>query len=163
MEKKDNSEDLEQLISGLHKREPVLRDPEGLTEDIMRSLTMKSIQRKSGETQTRPNRGLTIMLRLLAAASVCLFLVFTYEQYVVVDKIGRMEMRNAAISQNKKYGTAIKINQAIALLKSDPDILRHYQKLHKEKANKISLLKAAILFDLLTIAGNDSINQNLTK
>jgi hypothetical protein len=104
-----------------------------------------------------------MLARLLAAASVCLFMVFGYEQYVVVDKIGKLERQNAAIAKNSEYNQAVKINRLIALVKSDPELFNHYKKLQKNEASKLNLIKAAFFLDILMIAGNDSIFQNQSK
>jgi hypothetical protein len=164
MEDKNKRMDPDRLIAALRSKEPVLKDPEELTGNIMEAI-LKKIEIRTAPVipVEKSNRQLTIILRLLAAASVCLFLIFGYEQYVVVDKIGKLEIQNASISQNKKYGAAVKINQVVALLKSDPKVLAYFKKTGAEKPDKLNLLKAAILFDILTIAGNDTTHQNFIK
>jgi len=165
MENKNLKTDIDRLVSALRRKEPVLQDPGQLTDDIMRSIMLKAETGKipAKQVSEKPGRRIAMVARLLAAASVCLFMVFGYEQYVVVDKIGKLERQNAAISQNAKYGPAMKINEVIAFIKSDPKLLNRYKTLNEEKGNKLSLLKAAILFDVLMIAGNDSIHQNIQK
>lgn len=164
MEDKNKRTDIDRLFAALRSKEPVLKDPEELTGNIMEAI------RKKTEIRTVPvvpveksNRQLTIILRLLAAASVCLFLILGYEQYVVIDKIGRLEGQNASISHNKKYKAAIKTNQVISLLKSDPEILKHFKKMQEENPKRSNLLKAALIVNFLSLTNPDSIHQNLTK
>ena len=159
MEEYNEKQDIKRLTSFLHRKEPVLRNPEALTDDIMQRIGMDA----SKSRRIFEPHSLIIFKRLLAAASVCLFLVFAYEQYIVVDKIGRLEKQNAGIAQNPDYDAAMKINQVIALIKSDPKMLNHYKNINKEKANKLSLLKAAIFIEAYMLAGNDSINQYIQR
>ena len=143
-------------IRVLAHREPVLKDPERLTEEILQAIRLKT------ETNQRPllpversDRRITIMLRLLAAASVCLFLVFGYEQYVVIDQIRRLEKQNAIISQNSQYGSTVKINRVINLLKTYPHMLKQYKGISMGKEGKLSLLTAAIFLDAAMNDRND--------
>jgi hypothetical protein len=163
MNKDKANGELERMISDLRKREPVLERPDELTDDIMEAILAKKVPIIAMTHPSRRSRTLILATRLLAVASVCLFLVFGYEQYVVVDKIGRLESQNAAIYQNSKYTTAIKINQFIALAKADPNLLKHYSMLEQENPNKLHLLKAAIFLDIFMMSGNDSIHQNIIK
>ena len=159
MEKKNKIRDLDQLVSGLRQKEPVLKDPDELTDRIM--MAIRNVPRVSGQAP-RQNR-LIMLQRLLAAASVCLFLVFGYEQYFVVDKIGKLEMQNAAIAQNSNYRSALSLNKIIAIAKSDPSLLINYNSLREEQGNELILLKTAILFDVLVLTEKNSIPQNLKK
>jgi hypothetical protein len=163
MNKDKANGELERMISDLRKREPVLERPDELTDAVMAAIRIKEAGSSQSKKPAQRPQTLTFVTRLLAAASVCLFLVFGYEQYVVVDKIGRLEAQNATISQNSKYTTAIKINQFIALAKADPNLLRHYSMLEQENPNKLHLLKAAIFLDIFMISGNDSIHQKIIK
>lgn len=164
MEDHNKRLDPERLIAALRAKEPELKDPEELTGNIMEAIRKKAeIRTAPVPPVEKPNRQLTLLLRLLAAASVCLFMVFSYEQYVVVDKIGRLEIQNASISQDKKYKTAIRTSQVLNLLKSDPELLKHYKQMQEENPQKSKLIKAGLIFNLLTTTKIDSIYQNLQK
>jgi hypothetical protein len=159
MEKKNKIGDLDRLVYGLRQKDPVLKDPDELTDTIMTAI--RDVPRVPGKGP-RQNR-LIIVQRLLAAASVCLFLVFGYEQYFVIDKVRKLEMQNAAIAQNSKYQSALLLNKVIAIAKSDPSLLINYKRLREEQGNELVLLKTAILFDVLVITEKNSIPQNLKK
>jgi hypothetical protein len=139
-------------IAGMRQREPILKDPEGLTENIM-----KAIQIPSQENQVRLTEKLvkspviSILQRLTAAATVCLFLVFGYEEYIVVDKISRLEKQNATISESSQYQAALKLNKVISLLDSDPEMLSRYEELKTRKINLRTLLRAAMYADVAGI------------
>jgi hypothetical protein len=139
-------------IAGLRRMEPILEDPEGLTEDIMRAIRKDSneIRRKITEKSGILPR-IIILRRLLAAASVCFFLVFGYEEYVVVNKISRLEKQNAAISQSSQYQAALKLKMALGILASDPGLLNRYKELKTKKINLMSLFRAAIYADMAGI------------
>lgn len=164
MEEKEIRKDYERLVSGLREKEPRLSDPEGLTDHIM-----QAIQQKAGGTghdrhpEKKSPRALTVAIRILAAASVCLFLTLGYEQYIVVAKIGQLERQNATISQNSRYRTAVSLNHLVAIIKSNPEFLNQYNKIRKDEGVKLSLIKAAFILDIVMIAGNDSIFQNQSK
>jgi hypothetical protein len=139
-------------IAGLSRRVPVLKNPERLTEEIMKAIrenpkiSYLSMTEKSGKSPV-----IIILLRFLAAASVCLFLVFAYEEYVVVDKISRLEKQNAAISQSSQYQATLKLKKAIGILTSDPEILNRYKEIKAGKINLRTLLRAAMYADVAGI------------
>jgi hypothetical protein len=139
-------------IAGLRRREPVLQNPEGLTDDIMKAIRVDlkenhiKIAEKSGKY-----RGIIILRQLLAAASVCFFLVFGYEEYIVVNKISNLEKQHATISQSSQYQAALKLKQAMSILASHPEMLNQYKELKTRKINLRTLLKAAMYADMAGI------------
>ena len=139
-------------IAGIRHREPVLNNPEGFTEDIMMAIRSSSDNmHKQKKGKIRKYRGIIILQRLLAAASVCLFLVFGYEEYIIVDKISRLEKQNAAISQSSRYQAALKLNKVIGILSSDPVMSNYIKELNTRKLNLTSLFRAAIYADMAGI------------
>jgi hypothetical protein len=132
--KKEDEELVSGIIAGIRQKEPILENPEGLTEDIMKAIrevkkeNPPGIIGKSGKSPV-----LTILLRLMAAASVCLFLIFGYEEYVVVDKISNLEKQNAAISHSSQYHTALQLKKAMSILASDPEMLNRYKEIKSRK------------------------------
>ncbi len=112
-------------IAAVRNRTPILKNPEGLTEDIMNVIRENSVKNNFDKTKKSGEFPVVIILRrLLAAASVCLFLLFGYEEYVVVDKISRLEKQNAAISQSSQYQSALNLKKAMGIFLSDPEMTR---------------------------------------
>ena len=150
-------------IATLRRREPVLEDPAGLTESIMNSIGDGSA---GNLLQTIPKTGklpaIIIMQRLLAAASVLLILLFGYEQYVVVDKIGRLEKQNAAVSKSEEYRTALVLSKAIRMISSDPALINSSKEYKKTKLDPRTLLKAIMYVDESGMAPHAFKLENMT-
>lgn len=147
------------MISDLRRHEPVLKKPEELTDDIMEAIMAKKAPVTAMSNHSRRSRTLVLASRLLAVASVCLFLIFGYEQYVVVDKIGKLESQNATISQNSKYKTALRINNVISLVRSDPEWMNYYNEYSRNEPAKLRLVKAAFLIEMATFSGKEPTNK----
>ncbi len=93
---KDN---LKQIVNALRRNEPELREPEKLTEDIMLAIQHEEQDRSSLHPMKSSRLPRLILLqRLLTAASVCLFLMFGIEQYMVVDKVNQLENQNRSVT-----------------------------------------------------------------
>ena len=92
-------DDLKRIVNGLKRNEPELREPEKLTEDIMLAIQQEE-QERSSLYPMKSNRlpRLILFQRLLTAASVCLFLMFGVEQYMVVDKVNQLEQQNRSVT-----------------------------------------------------------------
>jgi len=76
----------------LIQQQPVLNDPQKLTNDILDTLNELEPEKQS--------TGFKIFVtakRFLVAASVCLFIVFGYEQYVVIGKMIELEEQMSAV------------------------------------------------------------------
>jgi hypothetical protein len=111
-------------IAGIRHMEPILENPEDLTENIMKAISGSSKENIFKITGKRGKLPFIIILqRLLAAASVCLFMVFAYEEYILVDKISLLEKQHAAISQIPQYQSTLKMQKAMSILAADPEIL----------------------------------------
>lgn len=82
------------VMNLLRHSEPPLHDPDGLTGSIMASLPAGS-----AKTVNIP----MFLTRLLAAASVVLFILFGYEQYGMVIKISALEKQCAEIKSDPRY------------------------------------------------------------
>jgi hypothetical protein len=83
--------ELMKLIRGF---EPALEDPDEITDNIMFAI------------QQAPQRTVFVPLllqRLLAAASVALFLMFGYEQYGVVKKVTALETKFSETRVESRY------------------------------------------------------------
>ena len=139
-------------IAAIRNREPILKDPEGLTEDIMNAIRENPMQNNFDNPEKPGKLPVIIVLRrLLAAASVCLFLLFGYEQYVVVDKISRLEKQNAAISRSSQYQSALNLKKAMNLLFNDPQIYNRYKELKTRKLSLQTVIKAVMYVDMAFI------------
>jgi hypothetical protein len=144
----ENTRLVEDLIATVRKRQPILKNPEGLTDDIMNAIRENSVKNNFDKTKNSGEFPVIIILqRLLAAASVCLFLLFGYEEYVVVDKISRLEKQNAAISQSSQYQSALNLKKAISIFCLDPEMQSQYKELKTKKIDLRTLLRAAIYVD----------------
>ncbi len=77
--------ELKDVIGLLRNAEPVLKDPEKITDEILRHVT------RSPRINLGPR--LYILQRLLVAASVALLLVFGYEQTIVVRDMQSLEIQ----------------------------------------------------------------------
>jgi len=86
-------------IIGHMQKEPELPDPEDLSKSILSQID------KVEQTSNANNGNHKIYLlirRSLAAASVCLMIVFGIEQYVIFDKISKMEEHVSSVSAEDK-------------------------------------------------------------
>lgn len=118
------------IMTALEKSKPLLKDPEGLTENIMAGIGQS--RPASGNGNKASNiRVMMLVRRMLAAASVCLFLSFSYEQYIVMKKISVLEKQNTAISRSEPYQTTLKIKKALKILEGDPAMQNEYRDLQK--------------------------------
>jgi hypothetical protein len=75
--------ELKEVIGRIRDHQPVLKEPERVTESIMKAISKESQRGKSGT--------LLFVQRLLAAASLALLLIFGSEQFVIVHKVSRLE------------------------------------------------------------------------
>lgn len=149
----ENTSLVENLVAAVRNREPILKNPEGLTEDIMKAIHELSAENRSVKTvKSREIPVIIIIRRLLAAASVCLFLVFGYEEYVVVAKISRLEKQNLAISQSSRYQVALQLDKAVNIIASDPEVLNQYKEIKSRKMLLSTLFMAAIYYDFQDIS-----------
>ncbi len=84
----------EKVIGLIKDHQPQLRDADGLTEAVMASLS----DVKAGEAFTDKKQRGGILLninfrRLVAAAAILLLGMLGYEQYIVLDKVNRLEVQ----------------------------------------------------------------------
>lgn len=98
------------IVGAIRNLQPTLTDPEQLTAQIMHAISKDegSLPGSSLREITRP--GLTIIRGILAAASVCLFIVFGIEQYRIVDKITLLEKQNTSIARNPEYHRTMQLS-----------------------------------------------------
>ena len=94
----DDALQAREVLNMVRRSEPVLRDPGGLTADIMAVIT-----KDPGKASAVP----MFLVRLLSAASVALFLLFGYEQYSIVKKISELEKQCADIKADSRYSSLL--------------------------------------------------------
>ena len=146
--KEENSRMVENLVAVVRSRTPILKNPEGLTDDIMKAIRENSSKYNFGKTKNSGGSPVIIILqRLLAAASVCLFLLFGYEEYVVVEKISRLEKQNTAISRSAQYQPALNVKKAVGIFLLDPEMAKWNKELKTKKIDLRTLLRAAMYVD----------------
>jgi hypothetical protein len=114
-----------EVIDLLRRSDPVLKNPEGLTEDIM-----AAIQQRSQRNQVFP---LLLLQRLLAAASVAVLLLFGYEQYVVVEKVTTLETQFSVIKADPRYSDPLHMASAFDISKAGISISEIERLLSPEK------------------------------
>ncbi|MBU2650640.1 MAG: hypothetical protein KKA81_06885 [Bacteroidetes bacterium] len=85
-------------IIGNLKRDPVLDNPEKLTDSIMQGI-QDEVEEITPRFILRYGTAISMAVRFLAAASITLLVVFGIEQYIFVDKVIQQENRNASLSQ----------------------------------------------------------------
>ena len=83
---------------------PVLNDPDRLTDDIM-----SAINGGPPKTAFVP----LFLQRMLAAASIAIFLLFGYEQYGVVKKVTALEMQFSGINSDLRYPDPLRLASTI--------------------------------------------------
>ncbi len=81
------------------QKEPTLPDPEDLTKSILSQIDEVEQITKSNNSNTKIYR---LIRRSLAAASITLLMIFGIEQYMLLDKISRMEEHVSTISIEDK-------------------------------------------------------------
>ena len=103
----------------IRRYEPEQIDSHELTGAIMKAIDRmdKRLQLNSGRQQ--PVHALAIVHRILAAASVCLFIVYGVEQYAVVDKVTRLEKQYASIARDPNYRGAAQLITIRKLIEYD--------------------------------------------
>jgi len=91
-----------QTLDHIINFEPVLKDPDGLTDDIMKGLKDDA---SKGEAELKVNPTSLFQniffRRVLSAAAIILFALFVYEQYLVLDKVNRLEIKYKNVSKTK--------------------------------------------------------------
>ena len=88
------------MLTKIKTTQAFLADPISLTDNIMSEVAMDQMH-TSADVKPASRKSVVIRWsqRLLAAASVCLLLTFSIEQYVVVHKIVNLEEQLSQISK----------------------------------------------------------------
>jgi hypothetical protein len=154
--REENGRLVENLVATIRERVPILENPGGLTDDIMKAISDNPLQYQPGKMKKSGKiPALIIVQRLLAAASVCLFLAFAYEEYVVVEKISRLERQSSAISRSSRYQVALNVKKLVTVLTLNPQLINQFPGSITEKMDLNTILKAAMFADAGGITGDD--------
>ena len=89
-----------EIMVKVRRFEPVLNDPEEFTDSIM-----SAMDRAPHKTALL----VPFLQRLLAAASVALFLLFGYEQYGVVKKVTALETTFSETRSDSRYSDPLRL------------------------------------------------------
>jgi len=115
------------MVIEMVRKEPFLNNPEDLTAHILEAIE-KEEQVLVQKTSWLNNNGFLIARNLLAAASICLMIVFGTEQYQVFDKTTKMETWLSQVPGNEyngnfrnivRYNTSFNDLKEISLLTSE--------------------------------------------
>lgn len=141
---------------GLLQKEPDLRDPKNLTNTILASLDNIAQIPESNKNNNNP-KIIRIIRRSLAAASVSLIIIFGIEQYILLDKITKLENQVAQVS-NTQF-------QHILLYKSVQQINFYKKLITKPILNPVySKLRTKLLLSRLsTIEFNEITYHNINN
>jgi predicted anti-sigma-YlaC factor YlaD len=133
--------DAREAIGTYRRSAPELKDPESLTEEIMRGI----LQGQEHKTA----RLLPLFQRLLAAASVALFLLLGYEQYVVVEKITRLETQSSLIKTDPHYSNPQQMASAFDISKAGISF-RELEKMLSKRVSRPLVFSSAITKRFIT-------------
>lgn len=132
------------ILNFLRTTEPTLDEPEQVMENIMSSIS-HGIPGRSGST-------VFLLQRLLAAASIAVFLLFGYEQAVVVSKIARLEATISNISADPRSSYPLRLYSAQDIMKAGISVSDIERLMPREKGRaSMPFISLKNHFDLKTI------------
>lgn len=117
----------------LKAQEPVLSEPSRFTEEVLSGINQP--MSKKNKPVSVSNVGFIFLQRVLAAASVCLFLVFGFEQFHFLSKINQLETENQKYAA---YTTTRTINPGVTW---DYMLLLTFQRANTNPENFFKKLK----------------------
>lgn len=91
--KEEFDKKMNNLISNVKNTEAELKDASSLTEDVMGAIAAPGDQdSKPLMTVRRSLFTHIIFKRIISAAAIILFSLFVYEEYIILDKLNRLEV-----------------------------------------------------------------------
>jgi len=145
----ENAIETKNVFRAISNTQPVLEDPKKLTEDILRNLDnplyddSNRINKNKSQAQV-----LQMFQRFLVAASILLLAVFGVEQYLVVDKVIKLEQKMSTVSENSK--TIFNIN---TMIRSNPkQVYDYYKKKFDVKSSTGKQSKFSLLINFTRIS-----------
>jgi hypothetical protein len=131
-----DAEKANQLIHKIQQWEPVLDNPEALTDSIMSSIP------KQSQKLTARSINFRATTRILAAAVVALLFALGIEQYMVLNKLQQLETRLSKV-QNTPHQYGKHYIHKTALVNTELFFKKEY--------HGFSMAKASVLFGLYSI------------
>jgi len=99
----ENAVQTKNVFRTISNTQPVLKNPKKLTEDILRNL---DISPSDNSNRTNRNKSQAQVLQMfqhfLVAASILLLAVFGIEQYLVVDKVIKLEQKMLKVTTDAR-------------------------------------------------------------
>ena len=144
------------IMDIVRRSDPVLKEPARLKTNILATIAGGNEQMaKYAGTGSSFNRRILMLQRLLAAASVCLLLTFGFEQYVIIERITKLETQNQAVSAEMRY---VAINHPYSWVKLKQ--MGQIKDINKIQEMKLDFLKLILNS---TRAGNDTVKTDNKK
>jgi len=147
-------------IIELAQKEPELQNPEGLTNSILAAIDdVKQIPEQNNNI-AKP-KIIQLIRRTLAAASISLMLIFAIEQYIVFDKISKLEeyvsevpnqYKNRSIKNIFRYNSGIPVESFNKLFNKENRLA-----FHRKLKTRISMAR------LSALAMNELDNQRINQ
>jgi len=99
---------MKNIIEHLRNQPPELKNPEQLTDDILDAIN--NVRANPAQTRiSQRNKRIVSFQRIFAAAAVFLILIFGAEQYLVLDKILKLEKQAAMLSSQNSHPVGLKM------------------------------------------------------
>ena len=133
----DQSMQARAVLSSISTHQPVLSDPEGLTESILNTIQDPGDLIPEPDPNNAIVRSLPMIEKILLAASIALLVVFGYEQYIVVDKVLQLEQKMSDTQYRQSHIRAYqKFMNAYRVQSVDFIELKNESHLFSKKKNK---------------------------
>lgn len=95
---------MQNLISNVKNTDAELKDAVSLTEDIIGAIAESGSQERKPLTLARGGLFSHIIFkRIISAAAIILFSLFVYEQYIILDKLNRLEVSRQNIPEQNQW------------------------------------------------------------
>lgn len=149
MKKKQDTEwdlSLEKILDLLQTNEPKLKESSEIPDNVMQKIQQEQLKKSSTKDHSSPTvvRYLTLVQRMLAAASVCLLILYGAEEFTIVSKLNRLEHQTAAFNADpagSHYQHQILNRRSFAFLwQRHPDHVKFYVAEHLHPSQKKMLL-----------------------
>ena len=99
---------MKKIVDYLKNQPPEFKNPEQLTVDIISAINDPLIN-QSDDKIIHPKKKIILIQRILAAASITLILVFGVEQYIILEKISKLENQAKMISAARSHPVGLNL------------------------------------------------------
>ena len=121
----DQSMQVRAVLGSISAHQPVLSDPEGLTDSILNTIQDPGNLIPEPVPNNAIVRSLPMIEKVLLAASIALLVVFGYEQYIVVDRVLQLEQQMSDTPKRQSHLRAFQ--RAINIYPAQAVDLMHIQ------------------------------------